>query len=161
MRRSRMRWFPPLLVLSGLVWSCSLTLDAEETGAGCPEGFKACGEPAHCERPSPENGCGADNCIPCGVRNAEPICSESGECIIGGCNPGYGDCNENVSDGCEVNVYESVDHCESCDKLCEPEEHVAEPLCARGQCGIYRCEPGWYDCDGNASNGCEREGACD
>src|SRR5690606_28202651 len=56
--------------------------------------------------------------------------------------------------------------CGACGTICQL-PHAAE-TCAEGRCELVACHPGWADCDGVLSNGCEADlsdaatcGACD
>lgn len=51
------------------------------------------------------------------------------------------------------------DHCGACGVTCNA-AHAAR-VCVNGRCERGTCEPGWFDCDGEASNGCELDdGTC-
>ncbi|MEW6433740.1 MAG: MopE-related protein [Myxococcota bacterium] len=95
--------------------------------------------------------CGACNNA-CSTPNASPVCA-SGACAIGACNAGYRDCNSLVSDGCEVNITNDVQHCGGCGAQCAPAH--ATPVCLNGTCGIGACLPGWWNLNGLVSDGCE------
>ncbi|MFT3766536.1 MAG: hypothetical protein QM820_13635 [Minicystis sp.] len=68
------------------------------------------------------------------------------------CTEGYGDCDGDPSDGCEVDVRTSDDHCGACGNHCN-----------NGTCnmGVCQCHLGFVDCDGDPQNGCEAELATD
>jgi hypothetical protein len=89
---------------------------------------------------------------PCSFANAKARCVAS-SCQLDACNQGYGDCDSNESNGCEVDTNTSVANCGACDKPCPSPPH-SSPTCINGTCG-YACDPGWKDCDGQAGNGCE------
>ncbi|MFO0601898.1 MAG: FG-GAP-like repeat-containing protein [Polyangiales bacterium] len=107
------------------------------------------------------NGCESDltnsllHCGACGnacsLPNATPVCAD-GRCRVGSCNAGFADCDANPSNGCEVALATSPDHCGACGNAC-PRGHGA-PSCAAGACRIA-CDAGYGDCDGVAANGCE------
>jgi hypothetical protein len=46
-----------------------------------------------------------------------------------------------------------LNNCGACDKACALPNAVAK--CAASTCGLVSCTPGFVDCDGNATNGCE------
>ncbi len=139
--------------MANLASACSLTIAADELGAGCAEGFKACD--GKCEAFSPRNGCAEATCVPCGTPHATAVCSEQGECIIGSCSLGFGDCDGAANNGCEVNLNEDVEHCGDCKTVCPLRSNVDEALCGAGVCGIKRCATGYGDCDDEKLNGCE------
>lgn len=69
------------------------------------------------------------------------------------CKEGAGDCNGDLSDGCETVLASDPAHCGTCDHPCEPQPH-ALVSCIHGQCASGACEPGFADCD-EAVQGCE------
>ncbi len=97
------------------------------------------------------NHCGACNNV-CNLANATAACV-NGVCVIGSCNVGFADCNSIVADGCEVNMAGNPSHCGGCNIPCPPRAN-ATVTCVNGVCG-YICSPGFFDCNGNPSDGCE------
>ncbi|CAF1032383.1 unnamed protein product, partial [Didymodactylos carnosus] len=97
------------------------------------------------------NNCGAcgNKCSPA---NGKPGCS-FGTCQIQTCDAGFGDCDRNVSNGCETNIQTDVNNCGACCKKCSPAN--GKPGCSSGTCQVQTCDAGFGDCDGIASNGCE------
>lgn len=89
---------------------------------------------------------------PCTFANATASCVAS-TCELDACSAGYGNCDSNESNGCEVNTDTSVANCGACDNACPTPPH-STAVCTGGQCG-YTCNAGWADCDGQAGNGCE------
>jgi hypothetical protein len=74
------------------------------------------------------------------------------------CNAGFSDCDGIEANGCETNINTSVNNCGQCGDPCVlPNANAA---CVAGQCTIAACLPGFFDCDGNAGNGCETFGTC-
>ena len=69
----------------------------------------------------------------------------------GGCPVGLDDCDDNGS--CETPTTEDPVNCGGCLVRCNSATN-ADPACSGGMC-TYACRPGWRDCDGEASNGCE------
>jgi hypothetical protein len=82
-----------------------------------------------------------------------------------------GDCVEgcNVSTDCEsgftccgggcVDVSVDMLHCGMCDQPCiMPPNQAAS--CQMGLCTVGACDPGFFDCDGDAANGCEEMSQC-
>jgi len=111
------------------------------------------------------NGCEADlatasTCAGCDLScgpypNAEAACAEE-RCAIVGCDPGWGDCDGQVDNGCEADVALALQNCGVCGRDCGALAHVVSASCAAGECAQLECEPGWGDCDGDADNGCEQ-----
>ncbi|MEZ4314385.1 MAG: fibrinogen-like YCDxxxxGGGW domain-containing protein, partial [Polyangiaceae bacterium] len=120
------------------------------------------------------------NCGVCGLAcgslpNAAGVC-QSGACAYA-CDAGFGDCDGDVANGCETaggcnltcgagtadcdgiaaNGCETSTlaqgNCGGCGVVC-PAAPNASPVCAGGTCA-FACAPGFGDCDGDASNGCE------
>lgn len=80
------------------------------------------------------------NCGACGVRcdaraNATPTC-RFGRCGTK-CNAGYGDCNNDLSDGCEINMSKDPQHCGACGIAC-----ATGQACVDGVCVVEPCPPG-------------------
>ena len=110
------------------------------------------------------NGCETDlqadamHCGGCGVTcalapDAATMACRSGRCEVGTCEPGFGDCNRRVADGCERDVSSDLDHCGACNNFCVPSDVPVS--CDAGACR-YECLGGVSDdCDGDAANGCE------
>jgi hypothetical protein len=79
---------------------------------------------------------------------------------VGTCDQGYENCDLLAKTGCEVPRDTSYDHCGSCGSSCEdavrtmPRAVTAE--CHAGRCEVGECQQGYADCDGAASNGCEK-----
>ncbi len=106
----------------------------------------------------PDTGCEASlstllNCIMCGrvcaFDNAGSSC-ESGECAFVECVAGWGDCDEDRSNGCELQL-DTLDDCGECGNACE------KTACAGGVCSALDCGDGFADCDGDEDNACETE----
>lgn len=55
--------------------------------------------------------------------------------------------------GACTDLLTSVPNCGICGHACPGRPHVPM-LCEAGSC-VFRCDPGWADCDGNVTNGCE------
>jgi eukaryotic-like serine/threonine-protein kinase len=118
---------------------------------------------ADCDR-RPANGCEVNtktslaNCGACGnackaAANQEATCG-GGACAAS-CKAGFGDCNGNAADGCEVNVKTSTAHCGTCGNACRAGANQ-EAACRGGACAAA-CHPGFADCNGNAADGCETD----
>ncbi|MDP3275375.1 MAG: hypothetical protein Q8Q09_09290 [Deltaproteobacteria bacterium] len=69
----------------------------------------------------------------------------------GPCPAGQTQCGDDC-----VDTLREVSHCGACDEGCAaPDGQHQSPLCIEGRCATA-CEPPYFDCDGLASNGCER-----
>jgi hypothetical protein len=108
------------------------------------------------------NGCEVDvssdtnNCGHCGnacppLPNAAGGCT-MGQCSVGNCNNGFGDCNHIPNDGCETNINSDLKNCGGCGKPCVNPNGTA--MCNMGQCQIT-CNPGFVDCNNDPTDGCE------
>jgi len=99
-------------------------------------------------------GCGSDGCGgDCGSCGNNSTCS-NGECV---CSSGYGNCNYDKTDGCEVN-FSSIDSCgNSCDTTVKCSSNNGyNPVCDNGVCRLT-CNAGYVDCNAQSgkSDGCE------
>lgn len=108
----------------------------------------------------PQYGCAATGCAPCSIANATPQCYQ-GACALLSCDPGYGDCNTDLGDGCEQQLDTTTD-CGDCGRACGS-QHSSSASCSAGACS-HVCEPGYGDCSQPTSgpdNGCETNFATD
>jgi hypothetical protein len=64
----------------------------------------------------------------CSIPNGHATCA-NGACAIAGCLPGYADCNEIPTDGCEVFTDEDPDHCGACNIACQPGQTCIAGVC--------------------------------
>lgn len=136
-----------------------VSVEDEEYGCG-RESCSPCGLPNSVERCSPEGECviasclGAwddcdrdpmtgcevnierdvDNCGRCDMACPAPAWGEAAcgnaDCYVRKCEPPYADCDLDFSDGCEVDLTESPDHCGKCGAVCEGDT----PTCRLGEC---------------------------
>ncbi|WP_426734824.1 CARDB domain-containing protein [Myxococcus faecalis] len=74
------------------------------------------------------------------------------------CPPGTADCDGRSSNGCEADLTANPNHCGTCGNSCQDGPY-ADGVCVAATCG-QTCVPGYYDCDGKASNGCESRTVC-
>jgi hypothetical protein len=92
--------------------------------------------------------------VACTVNNGSPSCV-NGVCGIAGCNPGFGDCDSNLSTGCETNL----DLPGACGTTCANRIVCSishgTPSCPNGAC-VMACDPGYGDCVSTANDGCEK-----
>lgn len=116
------------------------------------------------------NGCETyivNNILHCGVcsrnctvdvLNANGVYCQTGACGYNSCVAGYDDCNGNVHDGCEKDIWTDT----SCSPDCSAgvdcttaTQHANNPQCSSGYCTYSTCQTNYQDCDGNQANGCE------
>ncbi len=82
-------------------FTCNASYDQSDAGCDCPQGTIDCG--GTCQQ------CCTDTDCPSNM-----LC-QGGSCA--GCQPGYGDCNNDPNDGCEVHL-NSTSNCGSCGHSC-------------------------------------------
>jgi hypothetical protein len=83
------------------------------------------------------------NCAPCpNVLNGARGCM-NGQCGIASCTGGYADCDQNPSNGCEVNLQSDTKSCGACGKAC-----AMGQVCANGQCAD-NCPMPLTSCNGS------------
>lgn len=97
----------------------------------CKPNFKDCNQ-------KPEDGCEIDitkdklNCgdcnIICHADNADTKCDQS-KCVISACKPNYADCDQDYTNGCEVDLSSDDNNCKDCRKKCPNDTH-----CINGEC---------------------------
>lgn len=156
--------------------SCALPFAEESCASGSCELVQCQAERADCDGQA-ANGCETstalpDNCGACGndCRGRPHVQSagcDEGACELV-CEPGYGDCDGEVENGCEANLA-SAAYCGGCGNDCSALPQVSAAVCEDGaRCDELVCDAGYADCDGNPANGCERRidtlsdcGACD
>jgi hypothetical protein len=126
-------------------------------GIKCNEGFGNCdGNLANgCETSTASND--VSNCGGCGVvcpggANSSATCT-GGVCGIA-CQPGFGNCDGQASNGCEANTGSSILNCGGCGIACPQGFNGEKSTCNDGVCGLI-CPEGFANCDGNPANGCE------
>jgi serine/threonine protein kinase len=121
-------------------------------GEICKDGSKSCGGVC-VSVDSPEHGCGSDGCNACSVANATARCNQFHRCDVAVCHRGFQDCNGDDYNGCETNVRTDPDNCGECGRRCPPLPH-AQRGCG-DVCTIWRCTPGFKDCNTRLDDGCE------
>src|SRR5437763_1939796 len=84
------------------------------------------------------------------TRPAWPSTSGTPTCVDGRCGAlcaaGFGDCDGNVANACEVNTLTSVTNCGGCGQAC-PSRPNATASCSGGVCR-YACAANFGECDG-------------
>jgi hypothetical protein len=117
----------------------------------CADGFADCnGDPSDgCERSIHTlTDCGACNQA-CARGHATADCS-SGMCQLGTCDSGFGDCDGNPQNGCEVSLGTTADHCGSCATSCG-----GSMTCENGACACQndsQCSSGSTCCSGRCTS---------
>ncbi len=106
--------------------------DGHCTIAACASGWSDCNvdQSDGCEQ---DINYDADNCGACGqscsglLHVSDYVCGLK-VCKVGTCEAGWGDCDGDRSNGCEVDLNTSPEHCGKCDIVCTGSE------CAEGTC---------------------------
>ncbi len=75
------------------------------------------------------------------------------------CDAGFGNCDNNATNGCETATTTSLAHCGACGQSCVLAN--ATGVCTAGMCRVSVCAAGFLDCDGLPLNGCEVDGRTD
>ncbi|MSP61832.1 MAG: hypothetical protein EXR72_16160 [Myxococcales bacterium] len=94
-----------------------------------------------------------NHCKACGMKcpappNASATC-QNGACGTGACTMGFGDCNNKLADGCEVNLLADKSHCAKCGNACPGNQTCVNGACvnslgflymtsSNGTAGFYR-----------------------
>lgn len=103
----------------------SISLPSRDAAAPDDSGAQTCGD----TRNDPLN-CGTcGNACPSGSRGTAAC--NSGKCALT-CETGFGDCNGNPNDGCEVDLERTIDHCGACDRDCR--------TCGGTTCSQSKCD---------------------
>ncbi len=147
-----------VILIAGIFVSCSLALDTGVLNEGCPEGTKACFGGCVSIR-LPEYGCGRAGCAPCALQHATSNCSDSNECSVAQCAPPFDNCDGIAATGCETNTDESAEHCGGCasanDCTTQQLPNLLTARCGARVCYVYKCAPGYLDCNTRFADGCE------
>ena len=88
----------------------------------------------------------------CAFTNGNAACAQ-GVCTLSNCKTGFGNCDGNDANGCEIATSSSLQHCGKCGTVCAGGSQGV-PECVSAKCGL-KCTVGSADCDGMVSNGCE------
>ena len=123
---------------------------------GCASGYDDCNG-------SLDDGCEVNlatdpnNCTACGNKcsfpNATARCD--GGCQLDRCDEGYRDCDERADTGCESHSASDPLNCGTCGNDCTTKWANAYGTCGAGTCEFAGCKPGYWNLDGDLSNGCE------
>ena len=105
--------------------------------------------------------CGGCN-KPCALAHATAGCG-GGTCVVAACvnavcriacNPGFGNCDGDIANGCEGNVFADPNNCGSCGTVCSA-NHVAQRTCASPGLCNRAFIGGLADCNGDKlADGC-------
>lgn len=127
------------------------------TVASCSGAFRNCnmmpGDGCEINSNTNPQHCGGCNSA-CVVPNATPGCS-GGMCTVGSCTGAFRNCNNMVSDGCEINSNNNVSHCGGCGNACNLAN--ATPTCSGGNCAISSCNANFNNCNNMPGDGCESD----
>ena len=128
---------------------CMVASGAATCVSGCATGQVRCGMACV------NTAASVDNCGACGTvcperPNSARACA-TGRCSFT-CDAGFADCDGVADNGCEARL-DAITSCGTCGTVCRGNTN-ATPVCSRGACGLS-CTPGFGDCDGNSTNGCE------
>src|SRR5262249_30730960 len=89
-------------------------------------------------------------------------CQPGSVCVQGTCVPG---CNmqhacpmgENCCTGQCYDGQSDPNHCGGCNPCPDPPSANAPPVCNNGVCRVRACSPGFGDCNGDPTDGCEAD----
>jgi Mg-chelatase subunit ChlD len=127
----------------------------------CDEGFADCDT-------IPTNGCEIDlssNALHCGAcgESCPSGAQAAGVCVQGTCTlaciSGFANCDNDLSNGCEVNLGTNIDNCGFCGNACTSQGET-QALCISGQCTL-QCQGTQRDCNLNSADGCEVDTSSD
>ena len=90
------------------------------------------------------------HCAPAHTRGGRCV---EGKCVDLGCEDNWGNCNDDWSDGCEVDLMTNAAHCKACNTAC-PWRPNASAACEAGKC-VLACAAPYEDCNEDPSDGCE------
>lgn len=94
------------------------------------------------------------------LKNVSEASCTVGVCGIVKCVPGFGNCDNNVSNGCETDTNTTATHCGFCGQNCSTLPNVLNGSCDAGNCIIKECRNGYFNCDTSVNNGCESKEIC-
>jgi len=159
MRHARAAGTVALLSLAlAVAAGCQLLFDVDSLdNQQCRSDEKPCTSLKLCvKKNDPNTGCGnMTSCTPCALPHSTAICelTTDWQCRVVGCEKNWGRCNGQVE--CETDFQHDPDNCGGCGTVCT-ELPNAFRACS-GSCTIGGCKPGFRDCDGDSTNGCETD----
>jgi len=83
-----------------------------------------------------------------------PSTLDAAGCTISMCAPGWGNCNTQVPDGCEMDLKTNTSNCGTCSNACPPLANM-NSACTSGVCVQGACQTGWGNCNNLLPDGCE------
>ncbi len=86
----------------------------------------------------PVYGCGSPTCAPCEAPHGTATCRDNA-CALAACEPGRADCNQDASDGCEVDL-SKAETCGSCSGHCKEGAPLCKPSTESYECATG-CDP--------------------
>jgi hypothetical protein len=160
---------------------CGMACSLANAVNGCSDGcyIEACNFGYDDCNMDPMDGCETQvlndtaNCggcaVPCnGLPNAKATCTD-GNCVLGQCNVGYSDCDQQPQNGCEVATGTDANNCGSCGNKCgnglvcinggctcaKCNFPNAASSCVNNTCVMGACVQGFADCNNSPNDGCE------
>lgn len=94
----------------------------------------------------------------CALPHATAHACVGGMCVPDTCDSGWDNCDGIAANGCEIDLMTDVSNCTACGVVCSFPHATA--VCD-GMCALGSCDPGYLDCDADASNGCEIDSTAD
>ena len=79
-------------------------------------------------------------------------CNDTTTCTIVSCLPNFGNCDSNITNGCESNLLTNSNNCGSCGSSCGGNNTLSS-ICSGGSCQL--CPVGTGNCDLVSGNQCE------
>ncbi len=125
--------------------TCRMDPHSERPECMCPPGLTACRNPGGGSYECVNLTTNPDNCGVCGNNCARvgSAMNQVGTCVYGyciqECRQGWGDCNGDPSDGCEVNLNSDQRNCGACGNACDV---LAGQPCVGGGCAVHPCSEG-------------------
>ena len=117
--------------------TCHVNPSTHRPECACPEGLTLCGDDCVNITTDPVH-CGS-----CGISCAGELNNNIDVCVYGSCErsckQGWGDCNGDLTDGCESNLLSDQRNCGACGNACDA---LAGQPCVAGQCAVRPCGEG-------------------
>ena len=89
----------------------------------------------------------------CNSTNGVASCAAS-KCGIA-CSSGWGDCDKDATNGCEINLTSDKNNCAACGSVCATSGSVLATACVASSCSATTCAAGTYDRNKLFADGCE------